>query len=103
MPFSEHEVRVLTKRFDLPNSASIDTYLSHESSMPILFNPNGIVGLNFVDQRRFLGKLDRQFVFSYSDRLASTNLVVPSRFKQVNIPICLLPGGSPRGFQLLFQ
>ena len=30
MPVSEHEVRVLTKRFDLPNSASIDTYLSHD-------------------------------------------------------------------------
>ncbi len=30
MPVSEHEVRVLTKRFDLPNSASIDTYLAHD-------------------------------------------------------------------------
>ncbi len=30
MPVSEHEVRVLTKRFDLPHSAFIDTYLSHD-------------------------------------------------------------------------
>ena len=30
MPGSEHEVRVLSKRFDLPNSASIDTYLAHD-------------------------------------------------------------------------
>src|SRR5689334_18070378 len=27
---SEHEVRVLTRRFDLPNSASIDTYLAND-------------------------------------------------------------------------
>ncbi|MBI1955848.1 MAG: NADH-quinone oxidoreductase subunit NuoF [Acidobacteria bacterium] len=27
---SEHEVRVLSRRFDLPNSASIDTYLAHD-------------------------------------------------------------------------
>ena len=27
---SEHEVRVLTRRFDLPNSASMDTYLANE-------------------------------------------------------------------------
>jgi NADH-quinone oxidoreductase subunit F len=27
---SEHEVRVLTRRFDLPDSAAIDTYLAHD-------------------------------------------------------------------------
>ena len=27
---SEHEVRVLTRRFELPNSASIDTYLAND-------------------------------------------------------------------------
>ncbi|MBI4443029.1 MAG: NADH-quinone oxidoreductase subunit NuoF [Acidobacteria bacterium] len=30
MPGSEHEVRVLSKRFDLPDSASIATYLAHD-------------------------------------------------------------------------
>src|ERR1019366_4712790 len=30
MPASEHEVRVLTRRFDLPGSASIETYLAHD-------------------------------------------------------------------------
>src|SRR5579885_1005579 len=29
-PHSEHEVRLLTRRFDLPNSASIDTYLAND-------------------------------------------------------------------------
>ncbi len=30
MPGSEHEVRVITARFDKPNSASIDTFLANE-------------------------------------------------------------------------
>jgi NADH-quinone oxidoreductase subunit F len=30
LPGSEHEVKVLTKRFHLPNSASIDTYLAND-------------------------------------------------------------------------
>ncbi|MBI3895138.1 MAG: NADH-quinone oxidoreductase subunit NuoF [Acidobacteria bacterium] len=30
MSHTEHEVQVLTRRFDLPNAASIDTYLAHD-------------------------------------------------------------------------
>src|SRR5437016_2019540 len=36
MPGSEHEVKVITARFDKPNSASIDTFLANDGYQAFL-------------------------------------------------------------------
>jgi len=52
--------------------------------MPVPFDPDRIISLDGVDNVGFLGKLDREFTLTTTDRIRTTNLVEPASLHQID-------------------